>query len=358
MSLLDDRVFQPRDSDARALTKILLQLYVEKKPAQALAQEAGLQLAEISWDRAMVDVWPDLLKLAAARGRLRSLVEAVARDPNSGAHEIPLALLLERADKLSGDPFSVSLLRNRRRAFIDRTSLRERLKLLAEHDGDRVLIVTGDRLSGKSYSWYLIDHVARAHQAESYLLDFSAWSGPPARPTDVMQEVADQLGWQMRPMDPNEPADTQVRLLLSWFKGQLRSSGRESWLVFDGLNALTMTEEALRLIENITVSAERRAAGCELRVVLVALDRPLPQAVDGMVLREKIGAIGVSELSAFFQNVARRAGCSLDDAAAATLVKDVIGDCTSSCEMPLPELGPRAALLARQIFPVTEVSHA
>ncbi len=98
--------------------------------------------------------------------------------------------------------------------------------------------------------------------------------------------IAMSLGWwELATVDPSAQDDTVARLLLAWFKGRMREEQQVHWLVFDSLDAGTLTEPALRLVREIAEAAYQQMAG-ELRVVLSAFDGPLHHEVEPYVAHD------------------------------------------------------------------------
>jgi len=286
------------------------------------------------------------------------MVALIAKDPGTHAYII-FKRLLETPAPVAGpaDPYLVCLLGSgNRRAFINRSKLRKYVKDLADQGGSRVLIVTGPSSSGKSYSWYLINHVKQIGGFWPHPIDLSTWSGPPAGPADVMREVAYRLGWETPPVDRTAHEDGQARTLLAWFTGKMGKEASRYWLVFDGLDGSTTTDASLRLVEGIATAAERGNAG-ELRVVLIEYARLLPEDVDPYVLREPIEKIGVAELRAFLQNAARDAGQRVDDSGLDLLVQELLGSPPHPQTISLPAVSPLAGNLARRFFQANGADH-
>ncbi|MCQ6553287.1 effector-associated domain EAD1-containing protein [Streptomyces sp. C10-9-1] len=324
---LDARAFARWDADTVALLKALTDLFPETGPIKRLVQEGGLRLARFHWDRPADDLWPDVLEAAAAEGLLRGLLLRVADDPSSRVHHPLLRELLHREQPAGGvDPCQVRFIdRTVPKAFLDRNALRGHLRELLHDNGSRVLVVSGDRFTGKSWTWDLIVHVlGELGRGSSYLIDLDAWEGTPAGPADVMGEITDQLGWERAAVDPHEAEDTSARNLLSRFKGRIRGCADEPWFVFDGLDAHYLTPSALRMIEGLALAAERREAGGRMRVVLIGYERELPAQLAQSVLHERLGHPGVDDLRDFFDRVAASRGYRPDGEAVDLFVERVL----------------------------------
>jgi hypothetical protein len=76
--------------------------------------------------------------------------------------------------------------------FIDRSELRRNLKDLLSESKSRVLVVTGDRPCGKSYTWFFISQPTLLTGITPVLVDLSEWSEP-TTPIEVMSSIARQL---------------------------------------------------------------------------------------------------------------------------------------------------------------------
>lgn len=353
MGFLDRRPFPASEPDGKELLDALMKAYWKSSAVVAFVQNAGLPLARFRWDATMDEVWPDVLSLAADRGRLRVLVTAVAGDPNSAAYTVIARLVEEPAPQTDGgaDAYTINLLgRGRHRlAFIDRDDLREYLADLAQEDRDRVLVVTGADGSGKSHTWHLIQHVADCVVGtQPGLADLSRWSGEPAGPYDVMELVANALTLAgLPPRDPLAHPDNQAGKLLKWFTGQLRDLDDPLWLVFDEVEHSPLTEAGARLVRDIADAARTNQAG-KLRVLMLA--GPPPPTGEYNVVHEAISPVGLNELGLFFRGAARQAGEQINEDGLKVLLQTLFDGAPPVGPICLAEMGPRAARLAQQTF--------
>jgi hypothetical protein len=357
LGILDQTYFNRGDPDGKELLDALLTLYYQQQKTISVVQEAGMKPSQFCWNDPMEDVWPEILEKAAATQTLLRLIKVISEDSASTAYPVFRRLLERPVAARPIDPYLACLLgTGNRHAFIDRSMLRDHVRDMADPDGPRVLIVTGPSCSGKSYSWYLINHVRREGEFSPHPVNFSQWSGPPAGPADVMRLVAATLCWEAPPVDHTALDDAQARTLLYWFIGKMAKEPGRTWLIFDGLLGPTVTDAALRLIEGIATAAEQGTAG-ELRVVLIEYSRSLPQDVDPYALREPIKQVGVTELRAFFQNAAHALGAELDDGALDLLVQQVLGPPPHPQVISLAKVSALAANLARRSFQVNGAHH-
>jgi Effector-associated domain 1 len=355
MGFLDERPFRFEDAKGRRLQGELMRVYSSNQaPVQQFVDGAGMHRAAIAWTGRMQDVWPEVLRTAAEQRLLRALMRQVAADADGAAIEVVGDLLAEPVSAGGGpghptDPYALNLLSGGRwpRPFIARPGLRELLREFTEED-TRVLIVTGDRRAGKSYSWHLINHVVdTVRGVRPGLLDLTKWSGPPMGPQDVMEMIADALGMDAPPRDPLAQDYAQTMRLAVWFLGQLRRRRELTWLVVDGLDRAAMSDSARRLIAHIVEGVQDNQAG-DLRVALLEGPPPEPDAYG--VLHDIIKPAEVGDLRELFDEASAIAGGGkLTDEAFDLMLAELFSGQPPDA-LCLEEVGPRAARLAGDVF--------
>jgi hypothetical protein len=359
MGFLDERPYRFDDPVGQELLSELMSVYFLQPLVQQFAMDAGMPVAGIAWTGRMEDVWPEVLRKAAEQRRLRALIGRVAAHAEGAAIEVVKRLLAEPLPvagnarlAVARDPYGLNLLGGgmRPRPFIDRIELRRLLRQFTEKDAERVLVVTGERRAGKSYSWHLIYHVGdNVMGVRPCLLDLTKWSGPPLGSQDLMEMVADALALDEKPQrDPLAQEDAQAWKLRVWFLGQIRKQQTPCWLVLDGLDRAPLTESARRLVTEIVEAAKNNEAG-ELRMVLLA--GPRPDDDDYGVLHDEIGPVPLDELRKFFDQASAMVGRgALTDAAFDRLLTHLFGEAPPPTALCLEKVGPRAARLAGDVF--------
>lgn len=220
------------------------------------------------------------------------------------------------------DPYACQLVGEQ--IFIDRTMLRAHLKDLLSASPSRVLVVTGARPCGKSYTWFYVRQPELLGEAVPVLIDLSEWTEP-VPPLDVMSSIALQLGLSEPAIDQHAQGAAQARRLRDWLVGQLRpqeDSGR--WLlVFDSLDHAAQRDETLQLIEFLARAAiTQRPPG--LRMILLGYVNRLPVDPLDTVLTETIEDIGEPELRGFYQALARQAGVTIAEDGIELAARDVL----------------------------------
>ena len=81
MSVLETRAFQPDTPEGQQLREVLTDAYQTRDRIVKLMELVGIRKTAVNVERAVVDIWPDVLTTAAAQGKLRDLVKTAAADP-------------------------------------------------------------------------------------------------------------------------------------------------------------------------------------------------------------------------------------------------------------------------------------
>jgi Effector-associated domain 1 len=365
MGFLDENPFRSDDPVGRKLMSALMDVYYQQPLVQQFANDAGIPLAGIAWTGRMEDVWPELLHKAAGQRLLRTLISRIAAHPEGGAIGVLGPLLAEpvgtAANRVgtASDAYGLHLLGGAQvpRPFIDRVELRRLLRQFTEQDAERVLVVTGEKRTGKSYSWHLIRHIGfSVTGVEPFRIDLGDWVGPPMGPYDVMESVAMRLALDgMPPRESLAQEDAQAWKLRVWFLGQMRRLEVPCWLVLDGLDRAPLTESARRLIIAIVEATKNNEAG-RLRIALLA--GPRPDADDFQVLHDEIRPVPLHELRTFFDQASTMTGGGiLTDDGFDRLLKELFGESAPPESLCLEQVGPRAARLASSLFFAGRAGH-
>jgi hypothetical protein len=222
--------------------------------------------------------------------------------------------------------------------FIDRSVLRAHLKDLVSDSPSRVLVITGDRPCGKSYSWLYVRQRELLGGITPVLIDLSEWAEP-SLPVDVMSNIALQLQLPEPTIDEHAQGAAQARRLRDWLVGQLQPQDRDGrWLlVFDSLDHVAQRDDTLQLIEFLAGAAIRqRLVG--LRVILLGYTNRLPIDPLESVLTEEIRDIGEPELRDFYRSIAEGAKLAISDQAIDLAVHGVLSLLPSERERKIHQL--------------------
>jgi hypothetical protein len=209
--------------------------------------------------------------------------------------------------------------------FIDRSGLRSHLRDLLSDSPSRVLVVTGERPCGKSYTWFYVRQRELLGDITPVLVDLSDWAEP-SGPVEVMSSIGLQLGLPEPTIDEHAQGAAQAQRLRDWLVGMLQPRERDGHrylLVFDSLDHVAQRDDTLQLIEYIAGAAIRqRLAG--LRVILLGYTNRLPIDPLESVLTEEVRDIGAPELREFFGSLAHQANLTITDQAIDVAVNSVL----------------------------------
>ena len=197
------------------------------------------------------------------------------------------------------------------RCFIDRTDLRGKLGLLRTAES-RVLIVTGDRRTGKTYTRELVNFVCdktASYKAINADLDRS--------PFDALA-LAEHLGAQLgldRQTIPKQDQEQKTRFTLrlcDWLLSPIVGSANTTyWFIFDGFREQPLLPDTRDLLSELALRAEMYLK--QVRIVLLNYSEDLPIDIVDYVLREEVKMIGRQELCEFFNQVNSDAGKKLSE---------------------------------------------
>ena len=166
----------------------------------------------------------------------------------------------------------------------------------------RVLVVRGERYSGKSHSRFLVDHLSvNGGGFTPVFVDLE--DDDIDKPDELAALIVDKMGGDVKQL-PSQGFTTTARwgqFIVRAIKEEVQRRGSHFWLVFDGLTKVGLPKETLGIILNLAKKAELEVP--QLRVVLLGLADKLPPEIDGVALREEIGVIDEAKCVAWLQTV-------------------------------------------------------
>jgi hypothetical protein len=300
----------------------------------------------------MEDVWPRVVKVAADRGRLRSLVEQAAA-------VVPAELLFSRL--LEEDDLSAAVAASRPNAWqtprlwttfamIDRAPLRRQLEKMQNVDGQRALLVVGQRQTGKSHARRFISYLSDIKfLPRVVIIDNSVRAGTPI----TVQELAQKIAWAVVGRDaPKFDLIAQPESIASrfhdWLSGVIAEIDEPVWLVFDQFTPDKTTAPASQLIEDLATMAADYRLG-PMRVVVCGYAGsviPYPGAATDSIVHPS-----PDEVKLFFKRMsALLTGVTSEDAAIEVMFNEFVSQGGRVEDRSIAELGPSALAFATKIF--------
>lgn len=184
--------------------------------------------------------------------------------------------------------------------FVNHRPLREALFAMTQDGGPKILQVTGQRTSGKSYSQYLIAHIGRAFGAEIYL-------APPLEATTTAVELAEDIALNLDlgplPGLTDDPGDAQtVRRLVRWIVAMGRKLDRDWWLIFDGFETATVQDSVLMLLAGLAQSVGSGQPE-RMKLHLLAWDRAISGPPPGRVFEQVLTPFDRAHVKGFLEDL-------------------------------------------------------
>jgi len=218
------------------------------------------------------------------------------------------------------EPYDVCYLHGR--PFVDRTSLRNRLRELkgeSELKRPRILVIRGGEKTGKSHSLQLINHVANSFGFQSVYVDLMRIpldNTQDISPVAIGANIVRQMKLKDMPLPGNEQLSRWPAVFFSWLAGELRDDPREWWIVIDGFASVRVSQDVYDFIDDLAHSIESIEPFCNCRIVLISYDDALLVEHALIVERDVTEAIDASHIALFFAQFYRDFGLGDDDEAA------------------------------------------
>jgi hypothetical protein len=226
-----------------------------------------------------------LLKWAQARSRLDEILQMLADDPPFGSRRLPDLIYFVS----NGAIQPVAARRNgippvtptedwfvTRRPFANRTDLRRLLDALgqAAPGPDSVLVIDGDRFSGKSHGIRFA--IQCAPQDRFTPIDVADFGTVVMNAMDLTMAIDNGRNSEFPAFDPTKE-DEAVPRLLFWLTGKLK--GSQQWIIIDHCSRANLSQPAGTLLTKLTGVIERGALP-GVRMVIADIDRSkLPGAL-------------------------------------------------------------------------------
>ena len=204
----------------------------------------------------------DLLQWSIAKGRDVEVLQMLADDPPNGSQDFSNLIWVvtqgeveSAASKRTGikpidphDDFFVT-----QRPFANRKKLRDVLKIFdqAQPGADSVLVIDGDRFTGKSYS---IRFAVQCAPKERFVhVDIGRWGTKPLSVKDLVQLIDGYKNKDLPDFDETKE-DSAVGPMLMWLGAKLK--GTKTWVIIDHCNRSVLTRPAADLLVELAGSIE------------------------------------------------------------------------------------------------------
>jgi hypothetical protein len=263
-------------------------------------------------DRALLERW------------ISPIVAKISRNPaNTAELDVILSLLADQAQPTCADPFDEVLLEGNR-PFANRIDLRLSLRTLCAVAGSPLLVVTGEPQTGKSFSFYLAQHIARQHGFITSQFDVSKLAEPVKLATDVLRRIGIPLKDDTTGLESGQRSGKD---LADQVKDALEERKQRRLLVFDGFPSSTdppLPPETVSFIVRLATYADEELRPF-LRVLLIRFHETLPDAIDDVAERDQAEPFSDADMLAVLKQVAKARGWKVSDQALQHEINQVAG---------------------------------
>jgi hypothetical protein len=197
------------------------------------------------------------------------------------------------------------------RIFVNRAELRAHLRRMMMTNGPRILLVDGERGSGRSYTNRFIDRLAGILDFQFIDINLNAYGGSDTiRAYDLGLTIVESLNFQV----PPQLDVTAARWSVNFFRYLAAQIGTEDrrkvWVAFDNFDTASLSPEALDFIAMLVLETTRNLP--TFRCVLIGYHGSLPAEVKPFTLHERTPAITPADLTSFFVNFYAEQGLMAD----------------------------------------------
>jgi hypothetical protein len=258
-----------------------------------------------------------VIRWADHQGRIEALVQAALQDYQDPVLHAMATPLVQRMSALrprgavpQWDPYAACYLDGE--LMIDREPLRNTVKKLVRDQNPRVLSVRGKGRSGKSHTFYFLEHIAgKERNFEAILVDLKDEPSAEFRPNMLIRSILRLMGRNQSVVgiplreDSGSPA-RWVKELADYLVGEIKSSQKTWLIVLDGFADKDLELNTRDLVRQLVMRAAREQL---LRIALLdSADDLLPPAVAGRLVDETIESFTRDHLRAFFKTFALTVG--------------------------------------------------
>lgn len=269
-------------------------------------------IVNIVVDRAILDGW------------IRPIVDALPRNPST-IQELAViySFLQNRPEPTTDDP-SAEVLLDATRPFANRVELRTYLKSLCRADGPPVLVVTGEPQTGKSFSFYLAQHIARQQGFITSQFEVAAGASAEVLASDVMRRIGIPLRIEATGLESGQRAG---KVFADQVKDWLEERQQKRIFVFDGFplpNEQPLPPETTGFIVRLAKYADEELRPF-LRLMLIRFPGTLPDAIEEVTERDQAQPFTDADMFDVLRRVATSRGWDVSDQVLRDKIREVSG---------------------------------
>ncbi|HEU4331720.1 MAG TPA: AAA family ATPase [Lapillicoccus sp.] len=325
MGWIDTTAWDP--AQGKPLVQRLAERYPDEAVVRALLEDAGIPLRFLRTGNVSIELyWRGLAEDLHNNHLLRQLLDrAVLDQPAFG----PELAALDRDDEVRtaipvAERYAMRMLRPGNRPFINRVSLRGRLKQLIE-EGYPVLIVRGPERTGKSFSYQLLEQVL-PDDVRLVWVDFSS-SGSGRSASDLADLLYARFALDRPAATGRRTTEVRraIELVHHFAATYNRTESGKTILFVDGLNRVDLSRDTLAFVSQLIADVSRGQIK-DVQLVLAGYAEQFDASVGALVLVEDVVPLTRTDLQAFFEACAADANKVLEQVEVTAILQTVLAD--------------------------------
>lgn len=187
------------------------------------------------------------------------------------------------------------------RPFVNRTKLRSALLRLIDSAGDSVLLIEGNPRTGKSFTYYLVDHVGTRHGF--FVHQFKMAQAPP--PRQLAEDIVKRLLGDPSALSEQglESAERWAEKLADDIFNVMLTTAVPRFFVFDDFPDVPLPPGTLSLISRLATYADQELRG-KLRIVMMRFPGDLATEVMDVAATETVEGFNATDMTATLMQIA------------------------------------------------------
>jgi len=199
--------------------------------------------------------------------------------------------------------------------FVNRSDLRSHLRRLATPAGNTkpILVVVGDKQSGKSYSIHYIDHFSyNQPPITTYRLELKEDTALETGPAEMARDLVAMMGRSVAGIPPAQTNQKlYVRNLAKWVLNEAVQVATQHWIMLDNFTGPSLRPDTRDFIAALSDLVTTGVFAQRCRVILIGFDRAMLTVDPGKVDEEAISRTPRAEIEVCIDEIARRESPSL-----------------------------------------------
>ncbi|MEV0796017.1 hypothetical protein [Kribbella sp. NPDC050459] len=309
-----------KDEQTTALAMLLAELVRYRRDVEKELESIDeIDVADIYWDEQFQAkaFWTGYVLDLRRGGRLRYVVAHMADRYPARREDLEYYLKLKLTKRGTAwyeppDPLDAMFVGSgMSQPMINRGKLRAELRKLNK-EGFRTLNITGGSASGKTYSYQLVQVLARSEGFPVLLIDVAEWGTERFGALELAQRLAGHFKFAISAdvvADVPDP-HTRARLLMNELRDNFPPVRSPRWIVIDGLDRANVDPDARGLVEKLLHSVDVNAELGEVKLVVTGFDGLVPP----QTRKEPISPITRPDVRQLFAVAAAHLGYPATDA--------------------------------------------